>query len=52
MFQTRKRDKILNISILNELSDDLTNAIRSSKLTYYRRIASKLNDSKTYRKTY
>ena len=52
MFQTQKRDKILDISILNKLSDDLTNAITSSKLAYYRRIAAKLNDSKTYRKTY
>ena len=51
MFQTQKRDKILDISILNKLSDDLTNAITSSKLAYYRRIAAKLNDSKTYRTT-
>ena len=37
---------------MSKLSEDLTNAITDWKLAYYRRIASKLNDSSTAPKTY
>ena len=37
---------------MSKLSEDLTNAITNSKLAYYRRIASKLNDPSIAPKTY
>ena len=37
---------------MSKLSEDLTNAITNSKLAYYRRISSKLNDPSTVPKTY
>ena len=52
MFQIQIRDNRLDLSILNKLSDDLTNAITSLKLAYYRQIAAKLNDPETAPKTY
>ena len=52
MFRTRRKNNDLDIGILNKLSQDLTNAITNSKLAYYRRIASKLNDPNSAPKTY
>ena len=52
MFRAHRRNGDLDISILNKLSEDLTNAITNSKLAYYRRIASKLNDPNSALKTY
>ena len=44
--------RYFDIGILNKLSEDLTNAITNSKLTYYRRITTKLNDPNSAPKTY
>ena len=44
MFRTQRKNIDFDIGILNKLSEDLTNAIMNSKLAYYRRIASVLND--------
>ena len=44
LFRIQRKNSDFDIGILNKLSEDLTNAIRNSKLAYYRRIASKLND--------
>ena len=52
MFQTQRRDNGLDLSILNKLSDDLTNTVTSSKLAYHRQIVAKPNDPKTVPKTY
>ena len=43
---------LLHTTILNKLSEDLTNAITNSKLAYYRRIASKLNEPNSAPETY
>ena len=43
-FRAQRKNSDFDIGILTELSDDITNAIRNSKLAFYRRIASKLND--------
>ena len=40
------------MGIMSKLSEDLTNTITNSKLAYYRRIASKLNDPNTVPKSY
>ena len=52
MFRTPRKNNDFDIGILNKLSQDLTNAITNSKLAYYRRIASKLNDPNSAPKTY
>ena len=52
MFRIQRKISDFDIGILNKLSEDLTNAITNSKLAYYRRIASKLNDSNSAPKTY
>ena len=52
MFGTQRKNSDFGIGILNKLSEDLTNAITNSKLAYYRRIASKLNDPNSAPKTY
>ena len=52
MFRIQRKNSDFDIGILNKLSEDLTNAITNSKLTYYRRIASKLNDPNSAPKTY
>ena len=44
MFLIQRKNSNFDIEILNKLSEDLTNATTSSKLAYYRQIASKLND--------
>ena len=43
---TQMRDNRLDLSILNKLSDDLTNVLTSLKLGCYRQIAAELNDPK------
>ena len=52
MFRTQRKNSDFDIGILNKLSEDLTNAITNSKLAYYRRIASKLNDPNSASKAY
>ena len=52
MFRIQRKISDFDIGILNKLSEDLTNAITNSKLAYYRRIASKLNDPNSAPKTY
>ena len=52
MFRIQRKNSDFDIGILNKLSEDLTNAITNLKLAYYRRIASKLNDSNSAPKTY
>ena len=52
MFRIQRKNSDFDIGILNKLSEDLTNAITNSKLAYYRRIASKLNDLISAPKTY
>ena len=51
MFRTQRKYSDFDISILNKLSEDLLNAITNSKLAYFRRIASKLNDPNSAPKT-
>ena len=50
MFQTQRK-KYFDISILNKLSEDLTNATTNSKFAYHRRIACELNDPSSALKT-
>ena len=52
MFRTQRKNIDFDIGILDKLSEDLTNAITNSKLAYYRRTASKLNDHNSAPKTY
>ena len=52
MFRIQRKKSNFDIGILNKLSEDLTNAIKNSKLAYYTRIASKLNDPNSAPKTY
>ena len=52
MFRTQRKNSDFDIGILNKLSENLTNAITNSKLAYYRRIVSKLNDPNSAPKTY
>ena len=51
MFWTERKNQDFDIGI-NKLSEDLTNAITNLELTYYRGIASKLNDPNSAPKTY
>ena len=51
MFWIQRKNGDFDIGILNKLPEDLTNAITNSKLAYYRRIASKLNDPNSAPKT-
>ena len=52
IYRTQRKNNDFDIGIMSKLSEDLTNAITNSKLAYYRRIASKLNDPSTAPKTY
>ena len=52
IFRIKRKNSDFDIGILNKLSEDLTNAITNSKLAFYRRIASKLNDPNSAPKTY
>ena len=52
MFRTQRKNSDFDSAILNKLSEDLANATTNSKLAYYRRIASKLNDPNSAPKTY
>ena len=49
MFQTERRDNSLYFSILNELSDDLTNARTSLQLAVYREVVATKTFPKSYR---
>ena len=51
MLQTQRGDNRLDLSILNKLSLDLTNVVKSLKLAYHRQIVVKLNNPKPYSKT-
>ena len=52
MLRTQRQNNDFGIGILNKLSEDLTNAIMNSKLAYYIRIVSKLNDPNSAPETY
>ena len=45
-FQSQRKSCKLNITVLNSLTQDISNAITSSKLKYYEGLANKLNDPK------
>ena len=45
-FQSQRKSGTLEFTILNSLTQDILNAITSSKLKYYERLANKLNDPK------
>ena len=51
-FQSQRKSGNLEFTILNLLTQDISNAITSSKLKYYESLANKLNDPKTAPKTY
>ena len=52
LFQNQRKSSNLDFAILNSLTQDISDAITSSKLKYYERLANKLNDHKTAPKTY
>ena len=51
-FPSQRKSGTLEFTILNLLTQDISNAITSSKLKYYESLANKLNDPKTAHKTY
>ena len=51
-FQSQRKSCKLNITVLNSLTQDISNAITSSKLKYYEGLANKLNDPKAFPKAY
>ena len=52
LYQRQRKSGSIDYTFLNVLTIDITNAISSSKLKYHERLANKLNDPKTYPKTY
>ena len=52
LFQSQRRSCKLDFTVLNSLTQDISEAITSSKLKYYEDLANKLNDPKTAPKTY
>ena len=52
LFQNQRKSCNLDFAILNSYTQDISDAITSSKLKCHERIANKLNDSKTSPKTY
>ena len=52
LFQSQRRCCKLDFAVLNSLTQDISDAITSSKLKYYESLANKLNDPKTALKTY
>ena len=52
LFQIQRKSCNLEFTILNSLTQDISNAITSSKLKYYERFANKLSDPKAAQKTY
>ena len=51
-FQSQRKSCKLDFTVLNSLTQDISDAITSSKLKYYEGLANKLNDPKTAPKTY
>ena len=45
MIRTQRKNNNFDIGTLDKLSEDLKNATRNSKFTYYRRLASEINYS-------
>ena len=52
LYQRQRKSGSIDYTSLNVLTIDISNAISSSKLKYHERLANKLNDPKTYPKTY
>ena len=52
LFQSQRKSCKLDFIVLNSLTQDISDAITSSKLKYYEGLANKLNDPKTAPKTY
>ena len=52
LFQCQRKSGNLDYASLNSITQDISNAVNSSKLKYSERLALKLNDPKTASKTY
>ena len=52
LFQSQRKSCKLDFAVLNSLTQDISDAITSSKLKYYEHLANKLNDPKTAPKAY
>ena len=53
LFQSQRKSRNLDFAILNQLTQDISDAaVRSSKLKYYERLANKLSYPKTAPNTY
>ena len=52
LFQSQRKPCKLDFAVLNSLTQDILDAITSSKLKYCVGLANKLNDPKTVPKTY
>ena len=52
LFQSQRKSCKLDFTVLNSLTQDISDAITSSKLKYYEGLANKLNNPKTGPKTY
>ena len=52
LFKSQRKSSKLDFAVLNLLTQDMQDAITSSKLKYYEGLANKLNDPKTAPKTY
>ena len=47
LFQSQRKSRKLDFTVLNSLTQDISEVIASSKLKYYEGLANKLNDPKT-----
>ena len=52
LFQSQRKSCKLDITVLNSLTQDISDAITSSKLKHYEGLANKLSDPETAPKTY
>ena len=52
LFQSQRNSGNLDFAILNSLTQDISNAITSSKLKYHKRLVNKLDGSIAAPKTY
>ena len=52
LFESQRKSCKLDFTVLNSLTQDISDAITSSKLKYYEGLANKLNDPKTAPKSY
>ena len=52
LFQSQRKSCNFDFAILNSLTQDISDAVTSSKLKYYDRLANKLNNPKAAPKTY